>query len=133
MAQQQADSVQEGIDRFREVFGSFESEFERVQKDLRARRKLLEKRFDAGRKDIEKRARKVRKELRKNPTFKRLDDLRRDTARQLEQRAENLLSALQIASKSDVQRIDRKLTQLNRKLKELERTRRTNGPGARGA
>jgi hypothetical protein len=133
MAQQQAQSVEEGIDRFREIFGSFESEFERVQKDLKARRKLLEKRFDAGRKDVEKRARKVRKELRKNPTFKRLDNLRRDAAHQIEQRAEGLLSALQIASKSDVQRIDRKLTQLTRKLKQLERTRRTNGPGATGA
>jgi hypothetical protein len=130
MAQQQAQSVEEGIDRFREIFGSFESEFERVQKDLKARRKLLEKRFDAGRRDVEKRARKVRRELRKNPTFKRFDNLRRDAARQIEQRAEGLLSALQIASKSDVQRIDRKLTQLGRKLKELERARRTNGPGA---
>jgi dsDNA-specific endonuclease/ATPase MutS2 len=130
MAQQQAHSVEEGIDRFREMFGSFESEFERVQKDLKARRKLLEKRFDAGRKDFGKRARKVRKELRKNPTFKQLDNLRRDAARQIEQRAEGFLSALQIASKSDVQRIDRKLTQLTRKLKQLERT---NGPGATGA
>ena len=130
MAQQQAHSDQEGIDRFREMFGTFESEFERVQKDLRARRRLFERRLDAGRKDIEKRARKVRKELRKNPTFKRIDNLRRDATRQLEQGAETVLNALKIASKGDVRRIDRKLAQLNRKLKELERTRRTNGQGA---
>ena len=133
MAQQQVHSDQEGIERFREMFGSFESEFERVQKDLKARRRLLERRFGAGRKDIEKRARKVRKELRKNPTFKRLDNLRRDATRQLERRAESVLGALQIASKSDVQRIDRKLTQLGRKLKALERAKRTNGQGASDA
>lgn len=133
MAQQQAHSDQEGIDRFREMFGTFESEFERVQKDLRARRRLLEKRLDAGRKDFEKRARKVRKELRKNPTFKRLDNLRRDATRQLEQGAESVLNALQIASKADVKRIDRKLAQLGRKLKELEHSRRTNGPGVTSA
>jgi hypothetical protein len=133
MAHQQAHSDQEGIDRFREMFGTFESEFERVQKDLKARRRLLERRFDAGRKDFEKRARKVRKDLRKNPTFKRLDGLRREATRQLEQGAGVVLSALQIASKRDVQRIDRKLNQLGRKLKELERTKRTNGQGAAGA
>ena len=133
MAQQQVHSDQEGIERFREMFGSFESEFERVQRDLKARRRLLERRFDAGRKDIGKRARKVRKDLRKTPTFTRLDNRRRDATRQLEQGAESLLSALQIASKSDVQRIDRKLTQLGRKLKELERAKRTNGQGATSA
>ena len=144
MAEQHAHPVQEGIDRFREVFGSVESELERVQKDLRARRRLLEKRFDAGRKDIEKRldagrkdfgkrARKARRELRKNPAFKRLDNLRRVATRQLEQGAESLLSALQIASRSDVERIDRKLNQLGRKLKELERTRRAPSTPAPGA
>jgi hypothetical protein len=43
------------------------------------------------------------------------------------------LGALQIASKSDVQRMERKLNQLGRKLKELERTRRTNGQGVTSA
>jgi dsDNA-specific endonuclease/ATPase MutS2 len=133
MAHQQAHSDEEAIDRFREMFGTFESEFERVQRDLKARRRLLERRFDAGRKGFEKRARKVRKELRKNPTLKRFDNLRRDVTRQLEQGAETVLNALQIASKRDVQRIDRKLNTLGRKLKELERTRRTNGQGATSA
>ena len=133
MAHQQAHSDEEAIDRFREMFGTFESEFERVQKDLKARRRLLERRFDAGRKDIEKRARKVRRDLRKNPTFKRLDELRREATRQLEQGAQTILGTLQIASKGDVQRIERKLNQLGRKLKELERTRRTNGQGATSA
>ena len=133
MAQQQVHSDEEGIERFREMFGSFESEFERVQKDLKARRRLLERRFDAGRKDLEKRARKVRKDLRKSPAFKRLDNLRRDATRQFEEGAEALLKALQIASKSDVQRIDRKLSQLTRKLKALERAKRSNGQGASDA
>ena len=133
MAQQQVQSDQEGIERFREMFGSFESEFERVQRELKARGRLLESRLGAGRKGIEKRARKVRKELRKNPTLKRLDNLRRDATRQLERRAESVLGALQIASKGDVQRIDRKLSQLTRKLKAFEAARRGNGQGATGA
>ena len=139
MAEQES-IVQEGIHRFRGAFDSIEEGVERVQKDLKARRRLIEKRvdagrkdvekrFDAGRKDIDKRARKLRKDLRKDPRVKKLEGWRREATRQLEQGFDGILSALQIASKGDVQRIDRKLTQLNRKLKEIERARRGNGHG----
>lgn len=139
MAEQES-VVQEGIDRFRGAFGSIEEGVERVQKDLRARRrriekrvdagrKDIEKRFEAGRKDIDKRARKLRKDLRKDPRFKQLESWGRDATRQLEQGFDSVLNVLQIASKNDVQRIDRKLSQINRKLKELERARRSNGGG----
>ena len=38
---QQASIVQEGVDRVRAAFGSLEDEFERVQRQLRARRRNL--------------------------------------------------------------------------------------------
>jgi hypothetical protein len=41
-----------------------------------------------------------------------------------------MLSALQIASKNDVQRIDRKISQLNRKISEMSGKKRTNGKAA---
>jgi len=153
MAEQES-VVQEGIDRVRGTVDSIEEGVERVQKDLRARRRLIEKRFDAGRKDIEKRfdagrkdiekrfdagrkdidkrARKLRKDLRKDPRVKQLESWGRYATRQLEQGFDTVLSTLQIARKNDVQRIDRKLGQISRKLKEIERTRRTNG-GAESA
>lgn len=115
--------LQDGVDRVRDAMSSVEDEIQRVQKDLRSRRKDIEKQLSSSRKDFEKRARKLRAELRKNPTVKRLDRFRRDATKQLEEGVENLLGALQIASKGDVQRIDRKLSQLNRKLKEMERGR----------
>jgi hypothetical protein len=37
---------------------------------------------------------------------------------------------MQVASRSDVQRIDRKLTTLNRRLKAIEELRKTNGSSA---
>jgi ribosomal protein L16 Arg81 hydroxylase len=124
---QQAGIVQESVDRVREAFGSIEDEAQRVQKrvqkELKTRRRDLEKQLNSNRKDFEKRTRKVRTEIRKNATFKRLESLRKDVTKQLEGGVENVLGSFSIASKTDVQRIDRKLSQLNKKLKEMERTR----------
>ncbi len=119
----QASIVQEGVDRVRAAFGTLEEEFERVQRRLRARRRDLEKQLRSGRKDLEKRTRKLRSEVLGSSPLKRLDSLRKDTQRQLEDGVGNLLGVFQIASKSDVERIDRKISQLNRKLREIEEAR----------
>ncbi len=145
---QQASIVQDGIDRFRDAFENLEDEFGRVQKQIRVRRRKLEKqltanrkdlekrissgrkdfekRVQSGRKDFEKRTKKIRTELRKNSTFKRLDDLRKDATKRYEEGVETVLGTLQIASKGDVQRIDRKISQLSKKLKEME-AKKANG------
>jgi DNA anti-recombination protein RmuC len=124
---QQASIVQESVDRVREAFGSIEDEAQRVQKrvqkQLKARRKDLEKQLSSSRKDFEKRTRRLRTELRKNRAFKRLESLRKDVTRQFEDGVESVLGSFSIASKTDVRRIDRKLNQLNKKLKEMERSR----------
>jgi hypothetical protein len=135
---EQASIVQEGIDRFRDAFGNLEDELERVQKQIRTRRRRFEKQLDAnrsaiekrissGRKDLEKRTRKLREDVRKNRAFQRLDSLRKDATRRYEEGVESLLGLLQIASKGDVQRIDRKISQLSRKLKDMEQQKKANG------
>jgi len=135
---EQASIVQEGIDRFRDAFGNLEDELERVQKQIRTRRRRFEKQLDAnrsaiekrissGRKDLEKRTRKLREDVRKNRAFQRLDSLRKDATRRYEEGVESLLGLLQIASKGDVQRIDRKISQLSRKLKDVEQQKKANG------
>jgi hypothetical protein len=135
---EQASIVQEGIDRFRDAFGNLEDELERVQKQIRTRRRRFEKQLDAnrsaiekrissGRKDLEKRTRKLREDVRKNRAFQRLDSLRKDATRRYEEGVESLLGLLQIASKGDVQRIDRKISQLSRKLKDMEHQKKANG------
>jgi len=132
--------IQDGVERVREAFESLESEAARVQKDMRARRKKIEKRFasgrkdlekrlDARRKDFEKRTRKLRAEIQKNPAVKRLDKARKDAAKQWEQGMTDLLNAFQIASKNDLQRIDRKISQLSKKLREMDGAKRPNGRG----
>ena len=124
---EQVHFVQDGIDRFRDALGSVDHELERAQKRLLVQRRVLQKRFNAGRKDFDKRTRKLRGELQKSATAQWIDALRKDASKEFERRVDGVLEMLQIATKRDVKRIDRKITQLGRKLKNIERARGANG------
>ena len=117
--------------RINEAVQFFDDEFQRVQKELSARRKSLEKEFATKRKTVEKRTRKelkrIQSELKKNPIVKRADAVRKDVTKQVEARVDALMELMQVASKSDVQRINKKLTTLNRRLKAIESSRKING------
>jgi len=134
---------QDGVERVREAYGSLGTELQRVQKELRVRRKKIEKRLETGRKDIEKRfatqrkdlekrletqrkqiekrTQKLRAEIEKYPAVQRLDAIRKDATKQFEQGASRVLNSLQIASKSDLDRIDRKISAINKQMKEMGR------------
>lgn len=126
--------VQEGVDRLNDAFQSIDDEFQRVQRRVNTRRRTLEKELSSRRKKVEKRTRKqlnrFQSELRKSPVYKRAKSLRRDAARQIESGLDSFLGALQIASRSDVERLDRKLSTIGRRLKEIEKARTTNGAAA---
>ncbi len=117
--------------RIDEAVQFFDDEWQRIQKQLSARRKSLEKEFASRRKTVEKRTRKelkrIQSELKKSPLYKRADSTRKDVAKQVETRVDSLLERMQIASRSDVARINRKLNTLNRRLKAIEESRKTNG------
>ena len=117
--------------RINEAVQFVDDEFQRVQKELSARRKSIEKEFASKRKTVEKRTRKelkrIQTELKKNPIVKRADAVRKDVTKQVETRVDSLLGLMQVASRSDVQRINRKLTTLNKRLKTIEESRKTNG------
>ena len=120
--------------RINEAVQFFDDEFQRVQKELSTRRKSLEKEFASKRKTVEKRTRKelkrIQSELKKNPIVKRADAVRKDVTKQVETRVDSILGLMQVASRSDVQRINKKLTTLNRRLKAIEDLRKTNGSSA---
>ena len=128
---QQVSLVQDGLDRFNSAFDSLGGEVQRFQKQVRTRRKSLEKEFDHQRKTFEKRTRKqvnrIESELRKRGVLKRAQTLRDEAAKQLENGLSRVLGALPVATKTDVKRIERKLGQISRKVKELERIRKANG------
>ena len=45
--------------------------------------------------------------------------MRKDAVKQIEQGVSDVLSALQIASRSDLQRVDRKISALSKQVKEM--------------
>jgi hypothetical protein len=126
--------VNESVDRVTSVFRSIDGELRRVQKQLKTRRKSFEKQLASGRRDIEKQTRKqvkrLQTELKKNPLVKRAQTLRGEATAQIDGAVDRVLGALQIATKNDLDRIDRKLNVLTRKLKDLDRGgRRSAGNG----
>ncbi|MEE9606317.1 MAG: hypothetical protein V3U03_01155 [Myxococcota bacterium] len=125
----QASLLQEGVDRFNDAVRSID--VQRIQKQIQARRRSFERQLTSGRKNIEKRTRKevtrLRTEIRRNPLFKRARSAAGDAAKQIESGVGGVLGLLQIASRSDLQRVDRKVAQINKKLKDLERIRKANG------
>ena len=132
---QQANFVQEGVDRLREAVSSVEDDIERMQdrmqKEFKARRESVEEQVASSRKNFEKKTQKqvkrLRNELRKNTYVKRAQGVVDDATKQFEQGVDNILEVLHVASKRDLSRIDRKLTQINRKLRDLEKAKQGNG------
>ena len=116
---QQASIVQDSVDRVREAMSSLESDFEKVQKraekKFRARRKSLEKR-------TEKQVSRLRNEFKKNPYVKRAQSAVDDVSKQIEKNVDSLFEALNVASQRDLHRVNRKLSTINKKLRELEKS-----------
>ncbi len=131
---EQASFVQERVDRFNAAFESVSDEVQRVQKQLQTRRKAFERQLSARRKKLEKSTRKqvskIETELKKSDLGKRASSLRSDAEKQIERGIESVLGVLQIASKGDVQKLDRKIGQISRKLKDMERGKKANGDAA---
>lgn len=135
MAQQES-ILDEGIDRIQEAVESVSEEIQSLQKRFTKQRSSFEKdarkRFkkfqtEIRKNDLVKRAEKfqksVEKDIRKSDTFKNAQKFQKDANQRVENSVDGVLSALQIASSSDVKKLDRKLSQINRKLKELEKAR----------
>ena len=122
---QRSTLVQEGLQRVRTAAESLDHRFRRLQKRLDAERKSFEKRIESQRRAIERRTQRelerLLARLRESKLAHRAETLREDAAQRLETGASALLGALQIASKGDLNRIDRKLSQLTRKLKDIEK------------
>jgi len=125
-------------DRIESARGRLDDEIGRVQKQIQTRRKQIERQINTGRKNFEKQlntsrksfekqTRKQVKEIRRSQVVQEVERLGTEVNRQIEGVFERVLGVLQIASKTDVDRIDRKLTKLNKRLKDMERGRKTNG------
>ena len=119
MAQSQS-IVDQGVDAVQDTLKSVDKEFQKLQRQVKTRRRTLERRLETRRKSFEKEAQKQIKAIRKNDLVKRVETFGNDVQTQIESGVESILSAFQIASKADIQRVDRKLNRISKKLKELE-------------
>lgn len=135
-------SVEDEFEKIQQRVGESREDLE---KRLRTGRKDIEKRLRSGRRDFEKNTKKLQKrvetrrknfeketeqrvkswqkELRRYAIVRRVEEITDDATKRIENGVDALLGNLQIASRNDVQKIDRKLNQINRKLKSLEQER----------
>ncbi len=115
-----ASVVEEGIERFRTAVDDF-------RRDLEGRGKKLEKQWQRRRRDLEWQARRrvdeFSSELRDWPVVERVEDLWGQATNRIEDGVTQVFDRLPLATKRDVARMDRKLAQLNRKLRALENGR----------
>lgn len=121
----QANVVQDGVGQVREAVRRVDQGFRRIQKQVETRRRRLAKEVTSRRRVIEKRAQRelgrIQKQIQKQPIVKRAEAFRVDASARLERGVATFLDVLPIATKSDVERIDRKVSALGRKLKEMEK------------
>ena len=113
------------VDQQPQIEKRLETGRKEIEKRFGSQRKEIEKRIETQRKQFEKRTQKLRNELEKYPAVKRLETIRKDATKQFEQSVTGVLNRLQIASKSDLDRIDRKISAINKQMKEMGRRKRS--------
>jgi gas vesicle protein len=112
--------VDQGVDRVQDAIKSVDKELQRLQREVRTRRRSFERNLETRRRSIEKQAQKQIKALRENDLVKRVETFGSDVQEQIGSRVGSVLSIFQIASKGDIERVDRKIERITKKLKDLE-------------
>ena len=123
MAQQSL--VESAVGNVRSAVKVANRRLQKLQKEIDGRRKAVTKELQTRRRKLEQRTGKEVARLvsraQQLPLVKRATVLRDSAGQQLEAGVETVLGAFQIASRSEVERLDRKLAQVSRKLRELEK------------
>jgi chromosome segregation ATPase len=122
--------VEDGMERVQAAYQSVESEIQKIQKQIDEQRQDLTKR-------TEKELKRIGKELRGSsyvkPYVKRAQSLRNDVTKQLQSRnkafekrvetgVSTLLGSLNLASRSEVEKLEKKLNRMNKKLNALDKS-----------
>jgi multidrug resistance efflux pump len=107
--------IRSGIDRVQTAFHNVDREMRRLQKQAERRRRDFEKR-------AEKQVKRLRSGIARNAVVQRAADLREGTLKAIEGGVGQILGSIGIASAEEIRKLDRKVAQLNRKVRELEQT-----------
>ena len=109
----EANFVGDTLDRVQDAVRSVSGEIDRLQDQAEKGRKKWEE-------QTQKRIERLGEDLRNTPLGKRTADLGRDATRQAEAGIQALLGSLSIASATELQKMNRKLDKIGRRLKKLE-------------
>lgn len=116
---QQTNRVQGGVDQIR-------TQIRKLQRQVTTRRKALEKDLATRRKAFGKELARVQKDLARQPLVKqaqkRAGSLRAGAQSRIEAGVSTFLGALPIATRSEIDRIDRKLRAIDRRLREMDKS-----------
>jgi hypothetical protein len=121
---------EEGAERIESTVRSLEKDWKRIQKRAEQRRREFEKqaekqvkrlRGELRRSPLVKRVERIGGDVRKSDAFKWAESVRRNAQSTLQGQVDGVLAALRIAPQSEVHRLERKVSQLTRKLNELEK------------
>ncbi len=130
-----------GRERLESALQDLEKDWKTFQTDAEKRRKELEKRAEKEvkrlqtefkksplfkraqkrAKQFETRAEEVRDEIESTRAYQRVEGLRKDAEKAFDEQVENLFDTLRIASSTDVASLERKISRLNKKVRELEK------------
>jgi len=122
---QQSSLLEDGFERIQSAFKSVEDEVQKAQKRFEDQSQKFSK-------DANKRIKGFQKELRKYPAVKRAESLSQDLNKQLQGRTklvekqiesgiESVLGTFQIASRGEIEKLDKKLSRISRRLKSLDK------------
>ncbi len=135
-----ASLIEENVEKIQKTFKNLEGDIKKDWKKLH--HNVLQQSKKLG-KNVEKKTVAEWKKIKATPIGKRADhlgkqvvklskdttakaeELRRETNKKLENSVGNVLGAFQIASKAEVDKLDKKLNAITRKLKEIEDTKTT--------
>ena len=122
----QANVLEQGFDRFQATFRDVDRQVQRVRRELGKRRRTIERGLKRRRTDLEKRAtrqlRRVRSELRRNSTYRRAETLQAETRERIDRQIDQVLSSIPVASKSEVEGLEKRIARLTRRVRDLEKT-----------
>ena len=122
----QASVFEQGLDRFQATIKDLDREVQRARRELGRRRRGIEKELRSRRQTLERRAekqiRRLRTELRRYPAYKRAEAFQSDARKRVEGGIDQIMDLIPVASKNEVETLERKIARLSRRVRELEKS-----------
>lgn len=106
-----------GLDRFNDALRNLDDQLQELRDRFEERRKQFESDFQKGRDRVEER-------VRGTSLYKRARQVRTDLEDQIERTRGQVYDVFGIASKAELEKLNRKLNAISRKLNELTREQR---------